>query len=87
MTAEVRSCSSVLSPHMDRPYSSQLVGWHFPPNGWIKCNVDGSHLSNDLKAACGGVFRDATGAWLGGFSNKLGYCSFVMAELRGVLTA
>lgn len=40
-----------------------------------------------FSSSCGGVFRDASGAWQGGFTRRLGACSILMAELWGVLTA
>ena len=34
-------------------------------------------------AAAGGLFRDDTGKWLGGFTVNLGKCSAILAELWG----
>ena len=77
------------------------ISQNLSENNLIKCNVDGSFRYTDgsfLKgiAGCGGVFRDASGEWIHGFSHNLGVCeikkpelwgTFVMkAELRGILT-
>ncbi|MCI34447.1 ribonuclease H protein, partial [Trifolium medium] len=55
--------------------------------GWIKCNTDGALVAQNQQAGCGGVFRNESGAWLGGFARKLGSCSTLMAELWGILSA
>ena len=39
---------------------------------------------NPGPAGAGGVLRDAKGEWLAGFSEHLGHCSSVKAELRAV---
>lgn len=68
-------------------YREQLIGWSFPPNGWVKANADGSVNSNSAMATCGGVFRDDTGRWILGFARKMGSSNVLMAELWGIFTA
>ncbi|XP_065859433.1 factor of DNA methylation 4-like [Euphorbia lathyris] len=48
-------------------------------------NTDGSCLS-DGRIAAGGVLRDASGAWLAGFTHNLGMGSSFSAELWGILS-
>ncbi|PNY05784.1 telomere repeat-binding factor 1-like protein, partial [Trifolium pratense] len=67
-------------PHMERSYTSAQVGWKTPEKDWIKVNTDGALILQNQQAGCGGVFRDESGRWLGGFSHKLGSCSALMAE-------
>ncbi|MCI20290.1 ribonuclease H protein, partial [Trifolium medium] len=74
-------------PHMTGAYATIQVQWKFPRQGWIKCNTDGALVSQNQQADCGGVFRNESGAWLGGFARKLGSCSALMAELWGILSA
>ncbi|MBT0984702.1 hypothetical protein KJ032_27155, partial [Salmonella enterica subsp. enterica serovar Typhimurium] len=45
-----------------------LVLWHPPPIPWVKLKMDGLTKGNLGHAACGGVFRDYAGYFLGGFS-------------------
>lgn len=41
----------------------------------VVVNTDGSALGNPGRAGCGGVFRDVSGRWLGGFNQNLGRCT------------
>ncbi|XP_015942837.1 heat shock 70 kDa protein [Arachis duranensis] len=63
--------------------------WRVPPSGWVCLNTDGSmfqNRNNNNKAACGGLVRDSSGSFLGGFSVKLDHATSVtMAELWGVV--
>ncbi|KAE9595686.1 putative ribonuclease H-like domain-containing protein [Lupinus albus] len=61
-------------------------GWRFPPNGWIKCNVDGS-APEDKASGCGGVFRDSTGSWLYGFAVSLDRGTSSAIELSAISIA
>ncbi|KAJ1425364.1 Ribonuclease H domain [Sesbania bispinosa] len=62
-----------------------LVRWNPPPLGWAKVNTDGSFSPATLSAACGGVIHDHWGLFLFAFSNFLGNCSIMEAELWGIL--
>jgi ribonuclease HI len=55
--------------------------------GWVKCNTNGDLIPQNQSAACGGVFRDESGAWRGGFVRNIGTCSALMSELWGILFA
>ncbi|KAK4282279.1 hypothetical protein QN277_013676 [Acacia crassicarpa] len=61
--------------------------WIKPPMGWFKANVDEAATLRSLQAGCGGVFRDAMGAWLFGFTKSLGTCSAQMVEEWSVFEA
>jgi len=56
-----------------------------PSLPYIKVNTDGS-LRN-ISAACGGIFRDQTGAFMGGFSAFLGNISVLEAEIMSFILA
>jgi ribonuclease HI len=81
------SRSNNTTPHMEKSYHNIQVGWTRPGNGWIKCNTDGALIAQNHQAGCGGVFRDESGSWLGGFARMIGNCSVLMAELWGILSA
>ncbi|TKY71900.1 Heat shock 70 kDa protein [Spatholobus suberectus] len=63
--------------------------WRCPPNGWVCLNTDGSvfenHRTGRSGAACGGLVRDSSGCFLGGFTVNLGVTSVALAELWGVV--
>lgn len=61
------------------------VGWHFPEEDWVKCNVDGACLYGGALTGCGGVIRDSTGHWVAGFKKCLGSGSVLSAELWGMV--
>nr|KYP40685.1 Heat shock 70 kDa protein [Cajanus cajan] len=69
-------------------YKKQELG-RCPPNGWVCLNTDGSvyedHRIGCSKGACGGLVRDSSGCFLGGFSVNLGPTSVTLAELWGVV--
>ncbi|KAG7543761.1 Ribonuclease H-like superfamily [Arabidopsis thaliana x Arabidopsis arenosa] len=60
------------------------IAWLKPAAGWVKVNTDGASRGNPGLAAAGGVLRDETGKWCGGFSLNIGVCSAPLAELWGV---
>jgi hypothetical protein len=37
------------------------ISWEKPRDGWFKCNVDASFISDNKNGAWGGVLRDHTG--------------------------
>jgi len=63
--------------------------WRCPPNGWVCLNTDGSVFENHRNgcsgSACGGLVRDSSGCYLGGFTVNLGNTSVTLAELWGVV--
>ena len=63
------------------------VLWTPPIFFWVKVNTDGLAKGNPWPAACGGIFRDASGIFLGGFGKFLGHHSSFYAELYAVILA
>jgi len=64
---------------------TQWIGWEPPDEGWMVLNTDGAVKKQSDCAGAGGVIRDRQGDWVVGFSEFLGYCSPIKAELRGIL--
>ncbi|KAL4331797.1 hypothetical protein GQ457_07G021730 [Hibiscus cannabinus] len=60
------------------------VRWSKPPIGWHNLNSDGALDSRDGVASCGGLIRDDGGAWIVGFSKRIGICLILEAELWGI---
>ncbi|KAL8143992.1 hypothetical protein V2J09_017024 [Rumex salicifolius] len=60
------------------------ISWCPPALGWVRLNTDGA--VRDGRAAAGGVIRDSSGTWLGGFTRSIGICSVPAAELWGILS-
>ncbi|MCI81060.1 ribonuclease H protein, partial [Trifolium medium] len=40
--------------------------------GWVKCNTDGAAHGSPGPSACGGLFRNCHGLYLGSFAEFLG---------------
>jgi ribonuclease HI len=59
------------------------VCWKAPSLNWVKVNIDGSLVG--AATACGAIFRDANGAFLGVFSCKLDCHSVLHVELIGII--
>ncbi|CAL1382868.1 unnamed protein product [Linum trigynum] len=57
------------------------IGWKPPPPGWLKLNVDGASNNPKGIAGEGGLLRDTSSSWVGGFVVSLGTCSAAMSEL------
>ncbi|CAN1228034.1 Putative ribonuclease H protein At1g65750, partial [Linum perenne] len=64
---------------------AQLIGWRLGDEGWFTLNSDGSLHTNLSLAAAGGLIRDDQGRFVVGFVTKLGSCSVVRAEMRGIV--
>ncbi|KAL6146425.1 hypothetical protein ACLB2K_057104 [Fragaria x ananassa] len=65
----------------------QHVLWQPPFFPWIKVNTDGLAKGNPSPAACGGVFRDASGGFLGSFCQSLGWKTSFYSEFYAVILA
>ncbi|KAL6209307.1 hypothetical protein ACLB2K_020249 [Fragaria x ananassa] len=63
----------------------RLVLWHPPLSPWIKLNTDGLPKGKPGLAACGGVFRDYQGHFIGGFSTSIGHHNAFFSELLAVI--
>jgi ribonuclease HI len=73
-----------LEPKPAPPMTVRLVLWKSPSVEWIKANTDGSvtHAS----AACGGLFRDYTSRFLGGYAQRVNG-TVLHAELMSMILA
>ncbi|CAL9006319.1 unnamed protein product [Prunus brigantina] len=60
------------------------LSWNRPNPGGCKINSDGSRNNTIGQIGVAGVLRDATGAWLKGYSVNLGIGSVLEAELWGI---
>ncbi|KAJ4710484.1 Ribonuclease H protein [Melia azedarach] len=61
------------------------VFWRPPTIPFVKVNTDGVSKNNPGAAACGGVFRDFQGEFLGAFAMNLGRQSSFFAEIMGII--
>jgi len=80
-----------VSPLHRRVRDTIPVVWKPSTISWVKANTDGS--VRNLMAACGGIFRDSRGTFLGGFASNLGsfglqsgnigpHCGYGVCELK-----
>jgi ribonuclease HI len=72
-----------ISIHPPRSVLVKEVLWCPPIHSWIKGNCDGAFASG--KAACGGIFRNSLGQFLGCFAEGLSYGNSLFAELCGAM--
>lgn len=42
---------------------TELIGWEFPKEDWVKCNSDGACMEGGNRTGCGGVLRDSAEVW------------------------
>ncbi|GAU24377.1 hypothetical protein TSUD_390860 [Trifolium subterraneum] len=62
----------------------QNIGWIPPKVDWVVVNTYGARYST-WSCGCGGVVRDSSGEWLGGYARDLGDCNIIIIELWGIL--
>ena len=90
LTAQFREIIRVLSldrSRIEHPQAKLLGGhikWELPPEGWVILKKDGAAKGNPGRAGAGGVIRGDRGNWIVGFSEHLGHCSSMKAEIRAV---
>jgi len=60
------------------------IRWEAPDKGWLVLNTDGAAREGMGLAGAGGIIRDNMGNWVIGFSENLGKCSAIKAEIRAV---
>ena len=58
--------------------------WHLPPQGFLKCNIDGASKGNSSIDGFGGVLRDENGSILFIFHCHLGRATNNMVELMAL---
>jgi hypothetical protein len=51
--------------------------WEKPPDGWVKCNVDASFLTEDRRDVCGTVLRDYNGTILTSAWDVINHCQTI----------
>ncbi|KAE8725799.1 hypothetical protein F3Y22_tig00008145pilonHSYRG00158 [Hibiscus syriacus] len=51
----------------------------------LMVTTDGARKLDSGLVVCGGVIRDASSVWIGGFSKAIGMCSMLDAKLWGIL--
>ena len=68
-----------------RHQEEHFVCWETPPEGWVVLNTDGAAKGIPCPVGAGGILRGEKGKWLKGFSENLGSCSSVKAELKATL--
>ncbi|MCH88188.1 non-LTR retroelement reverse transcriptase, partial [Trifolium medium] len=58
-----------------------FIGWKRPPEGLIKLNYDGDYKESVDLAGCDGLLRDSDGQRLQGYTQKIGVCDALYAEM------
>ncbi|XP_038999129.1 uncharacterized protein LOC120124546 [Hibiscus syriacus] len=66
------------------PKDQFMVTWKAPSDGIIKLNTDGASQGSPGLAGAGGIFRNASGEWILGFSALVGICTSMAVELQAV---
>ena len=61
------------------------VLWKAPSSPWLKVNIDGSVIAG--QAACGGLFRDSRGFFLGAFCCNIGEASVLHSKVLAIILA
>jgi len=61
------------------------VLWKAPSSPWLKVNTDGSVIAGH--AACGDLFRDSRGSFLGAFCCNIGEASIFHSEVLAIILA
>ena len=67
------------------PKLSIEVRWEYPPNGWIKLNIDGASKANSGPTSYVRIIRNSPKIWIADFSKNIGICNSFQAELWGVV--
>ena len=82
---EILAALSNQSQMTGRPENVRVewsANWETPPSEWVLLNIDGAAKGNLGPAACFGVLRSDREEWLGVFTESLGWCSSLKAELK-----
>ena len=64
--------------------TARLISWVWPPQGFIKLNVDGSSQGNPGLAGFGGLARSDDGKWIFGFYGSIGFAGNLLPELIAI---
>ncbi|GAU35182.1 hypothetical protein TSUD_319920 [Trifolium subterraneum] len=84
MVRDIDSCKHNQLIGRQRKNDTIFVGWKQPPEGWIKLNCDGAYKESLDLAGCGGLLRDSNGQWIHGYTQKIGACDALHAEMWGM---
>ena len=84
-TTQAVATDQILAHVTRRDMDDHWIRWEPPAEGWMVLNTDGAVKAHLGSAGAGGVIRGERGDWVVEFSEYLGYCSAIKAELRGVL--
>lgn len=76
-----------IDPRFRKAPRVATVIWRPPPPTWIKVNTDGLSKNNPGLSACGRIFRDHHGTFLGSFAMFIGHQSSFYAEFMAVILA
>jgi len=74
-----------VAPHHRRFKDIITVFWKAPSPPWMKVNTDGFVVGNH--AACGGIFRNHLGTFLGAFTCNLDLDTIFSSEIQGFIFA
>lgn len=61
----------------------QMIKWTPPNEAWFTPNTNGV-VKKNKEAGCRGLIRDNSGAWRGGFSDRMGIASTLESELNAI---
>nr|KYP45881.1 Putative ribonuclease H protein At1g65750 family [Cajanus cajan] len=82
-TGELIKVNSIGPKPTHHNIDTNLISWSRPPPGVLKLNCDGAVVASSI-ASCGGVIRNSNGKFIFAFSNMIGVCSVVQAELCAI---
>ncbi|KAL6211613.1 hypothetical protein ACLB2K_016836 [Fragaria x ananassa] len=74
-----------VTPVVKRRIAPQIVLWHPPLYPWFKLNTDGLAKGNPGLTACGGIFRDNFGRFIGGYCQGFGTQTTFFSKLIGFI--
>ncbi|CAJ2630361.1 unnamed protein product [Trifolium pratense] len=86
MTKDIEQYERTLMTGIRIQRETIYIGWKNPHGDWIKLNCDGAYKDSMNNAGCGGLFRDSDGRWLKGYTQRIGDCDALHAEMWGMYT-
>ncbi|PNX90713.1 ribonuclease H, partial [Trifolium pratense] len=67
-----------------RRFDTIYIGWKRPQGGWVELNCDEAYKESLDLVGCGGLIRDCDGQWRIGYTQKIGTCDALHAEMWGM---
>ncbi|CAJ2657953.1 unnamed protein product [Trifolium pratense] len=86
MTKDIEQYERTLKTGIRIQRETIYIGWKNPHGDWIKLNCDGAYKDSMNIAGCGDLFRDSDGRWLIGYTQRIGDCDALHAEMWGMYT-